>query len=107
MRECLLDAVADGADAGRGFEDRLAVVHVGGGEHHVDHPVGRGEEAFDVRALRSWSIIRLISNWRAESTGGLTPPRSPGRCAGDLALSAKPRMASASGLLSIHSGPSA
>jgi hypothetical protein len=47
--ESLLDAVADGADARRGFEDRLAVVHVGGGEHHVDHGVGRGEEAFDVR----------------------------------------------------------
>ena len=46
MRESLLDAVADGADAGRGFEDRLAVVHVGRGEHHVDHRVGRGEEAF-------------------------------------------------------------
>ena len=48
VRESLLDAVADGADAGRGFEDRLAVVHVGRGEHHVDHRVGRGEEAFDV-----------------------------------------------------------
>jgi hypothetical protein len=24
-------------------------VHVGRGEHHVDHRVGRGEEAFDVR----------------------------------------------------------
>ncbi|HPM83989.1 MAG TPA: hypothetical protein PLF81_24955 [Candidatus Anammoximicrobium sp.] len=44
VRGRLLDAVADGADAGRGFEDRLAVVHIGGGEHHVDHVVRRGEE---------------------------------------------------------------
>ena len=48
MGESRFHAIADGADAGRGFKDCVAVLHVGRGDHLVDYVVRCGEETFEV-----------------------------------------------------------